>query len=71
MRSAWTYLVSLFGCVLLWKAANETPINPLTIGAIMPLVLVGPTSTGDRLIKRLTAAGKALTHEPEQNGAEA
>lgn len=72
VRTAWTYVVSLFGCYLLFKASQEHPINPLTIGAIMPMVLVGPATTGDRLIRRLQAAGRALTQEPaEENGQEA
>lgn len=73
LRAAWIYLVSLFGCYLLYKAAQEHPINPLTIGAIMPMVLVGPATSGDRLIRRLQVAGKALTSDPPsaENGQEA
>jgi hypothetical protein len=72
VRALWTYAVSLFGCYLLFKASQEHPINPLTIGAIMPMVLVGPATTGDRLIRRLQAAGRALTQDPaEENGQEA
>jgi hypothetical protein len=67
MRTAWPYLISLFGCYLLFKAGQEHPINPLTLGAIMPMVLVGPATSGDRLLRRLQAAGKALTSDPDQD----